>query len=74
MVTDVETLLRRLEAVEAALAHQERITADLDRVVLDQWTRIDDLTRRVGLLGDQLREAESRFAGTGLPEPPPPHY
>jgi SlyX protein len=73
-VIDMETLARRLDTVEAALAHQELTVADLDRVVVDQWRLIDELQRRVGLLTDQLREAESRFSRSGAPEPPPPHY
>lgn len=71
---DMETLARRLDIVEAALAHQELTVAELDRVVLDQWRLIDGLQRRVGQLTDQLREAESRFSRNGAPEPPPPHY
>ncbi len=73
-MSDAEALARRLEEVETALAHQEQTIADLDRVVLDQWKRIDDLTRRVGMLTDQVREAESRLGRFAPPEPPPPHY
>lgn len=71
---DMDTLARRLEAVEAALAHQEHAAAVLDGVVVDQWKRIERLERQVGLLTDQLREAESRLSRGGPPEPPPPHY
>jgi len=73
-MTDPDTLARRLEAVEAALAHQEQTTAELDRVVLDQWRLIDDLRRRVAVLTDRLGEAETRLRQVGPPEPPPPHY
>ena len=73
-MTDTAALVRRIEDLETALAHQDRIIGDLDRVVLDQWTRIDDLTRRVAGLSDQLRETESRLGQVGAPEPPPPHY
>ena len=73
-MTDVEALARRLETVETALAHQERTIADLDRVVLDQWRRIETLERRLAKLDDQMREAEGRLAGVAPPEPPPPHY
>ena len=73
-MTDGEALAHRLETVEAALAHQERTIADLDRVVLDQWRRIEDLTRLVARLTDQMREAEGRLEAVSPPEPPPPHY
>lgn len=73
-MTDDIHLARRLEELEAALAHQELTIEDLNRMVLDQWKRIDDLTRRVAGLSDQLRETESRLAQGGPAEPPPPHY
>ena len=73
-MTDTDTLTLRLEAVEAALAHQERTIADLDRVVLDQWRRIEELSRVVSKLTDQMRETEGRLEAVAPPEPPPPHY
>ncbi len=73
-MSDGDALARRLEAVEAALAHQERTVGDLDRVVLDQWRRIEDLSRLVTKLTDQMREAEGRLEAVAPPEPPPPHY
>ncbi|WP_333824073.1 SlyX family protein [Pinisolibacter sp.] len=73
-MSDDEALTRRLETVEAALAHQERTIADLDRVVLDQWRRIEELSRQLSRLTDQMREAEGRLDAVAPPEPPPPHY
>lgn len=73
-MSDADALARRLETVEAALAHQERIVADLDKVVVEQWQVIDRLSRRVEMLVDRLGEAEARLRQAGPPEPPPPHY
>ena len=73
-MSDTDALARRVEDLEAALAYQEMTLDDLNRVILDQWKRIDDLTRRVAGLSDQLRETESRLGAPGAPEPPPPHY
>lgn len=73
-MSDADALARRLETVEAALAHQERIVADLDKVVVEQWQTIDRLNRRVEMLVDRLGEAEARLRQADPPEPPPPHY
>jgi SlyX protein len=43
-------------------------------VVLDQWRRIEELSRLVTKLTDQMREAEGRLEAVASPEPPPPHY
>ncbi len=61
----------RLEALEAHLAHQERIITDLNEVVTTQYRRIDRLERLV----ERLRAAQLALAPPrDGPEPPPPHY
>lgn len=70
---DLAKLVARIDDLETAIAHQDRAVADLDETVVEQWKRIDELTRRVALLSDQLRETESRLVDGGR-EPPPPHY
>ncbi|RVU19445.1 SlyX family protein [Methylobacterium oryzihabitans] len=63
----------RLDALEARIAHQDSVIEDLNRVVTQQWSAIDALTRHVAALRERLREMAERPAGTGE-EPPPPHY
>ena len=62
----------RLDTLEARIAHQDRTIEDLNQAVLDQWKRIDALTRQVARLLDQVQEAGD---GAGPPpDRPPPHY
>ena len=61
----------RIEALEAACAHQDRALVELSETVAAQWKQIDALTRTVLRLRDEIQGmAPQRSA----PEPPPPHY
>jgi SlyX protein len=60
----------RIEALEAANAHQERVIAELSDAVAAQWTRIDALTREILRLRDEVQGLSQRVA----PDKPPPHY
>jgi SlyX protein len=71
-MTDLATLIARIDALEARVAHQDRTIEDLNETITRQWKEIDSLTRQVVRLGDQLQEVRER-APDG-PEPPPPHY
>lgn len=73
-MSDPQALAGRLEAVETALAHQQRVVEDLEQVVRDQWKQIDHLTRLASGLADRLGEAENRLRQVGPAEPPPPHW
>ncbi|MCA0405938.1 MAG: SlyX family protein [Proteobacteria bacterium] len=61
----------RLEALEAHVAHQERIIADLNEVVTTQYRKIDRLERLVERLRESILSIAPQRDG---PEPPPPHY
>ena len=69
---NIETLIARIDALEARVAHQDRTIEDLNETITSQWKEIDNLTRQIVRLGDQLQEVRDR-APDG-PEPPPPHY
>lgn len=71
-MTETETLTRRIDALEAHIAHQDRTIEDLNTAITDQWKQIEDLAYRLSRLADELREVESSVSGE--PEPPPPHY
>jgi uncharacterized coiled-coil protein SlyX len=60
----------RIEALEAACAHQDRTIADLSDAVAEQWRRIDALTREV----TRLREEVQALSQQNAPDRPPPHY
>jgi SlyX protein len=69
-----ESLAARIDTLEVRIAYQDEIIEDLNKTITAQWKEIDRLAREVALIGDRLREAESRAGAGGPPEPPPPHY
>jgi SlyX protein len=70
-----DDIIARLEAIEAALAHQDAALADLNEVVTRQWDAIDRLTRRAEGLSRQVDDLiHERGKAEEGPEPPPPHY
>lgn len=73
-MTELEEALARIDRLEATVADQDRTLEELNLVVLEQWRRIDELSRRTALLSDQLCEMESGAGLRTTPEPPPPHW
>ena len=71
-MSDLKTLLERIDALESRLAFQDDTIDTLNKTVTEQWAKIDALTRRLLELGERLQEAEGQ-----MPRPanePPPHY
>jgi SlyX protein len=71
-VSDLKTLVERVDALESRLAFQDDTIDTLNKTVTEQWAKIDALTRRLLELGERLQEAEGQ-----MPRPanePPPHY
>ena len=67
-----ETPDNRIPNLEARIAEQDRVIADLNDMVVAQWRKIDSLDRRVGELRDEFEAAA--LARPDGQEPPPPHY
>lgn len=61
----------RLDALEATVAHQEKMLGELNEVVTSQWRKIDMLQRLVLQLREELQNVTPQ---RDAPEPPPPHY
>lgn len=59
------------EDLEVRIAHQEKMLAELNEIVTDQWRRIDLLERQVRQLREEMRNMAPPREGE---EPPPPHY
>jgi SlyX protein len=70
-VSDENSKLSRLNALETLLAHQERTIAELNEAITAQWRKIDVLERQVAKLLDEVRNVTTPRDGS---EPPPPHY
>lgn len=64
-------LIRRLDALEIRVAHQDATIEALNTTITAQWRTLDALRRDVASLKEQLQESSRVW---GEPEPPPPHY
>lgn len=71
MSENIDDIVARLEALEAHLAHQDRIITDLNEVVTTQYRKIDRLERLIERLRESMLSLAPQRDG---PEPPPPHY
>ncbi|HEY8066534.1 MAG TPA: SlyX family protein [Methylosinus sp.] len=61
----------RLVALETAVAHQDRMVAELNDVIALQWRRIDTLDRQIARLREEFQKLGDQRDSQ---EPPPPHY
>jgi SlyX protein len=72
LMSDIEALIARVDALEMRAAEQDHTIEDLNATVVAQWKEIESLNRHIARLGAQLQEIEGRVPS--VPEPPPPHY
>ena len=70
-MNEVSTELARLHALEIRIAHQDRVIADLNDVVTQQWSRIAALDRQLKALREEIQNIAPEHAGGNQP---PPHY
>jgi uncharacterized coiled-coil protein SlyX len=70
-MSDRNSDVSRLDALETLVAHQDKTIAELNDVVTAQWRKIDALERQVAKL---LAEIQSIGTPRDPSEPPPPHY
>ncbi len=69
-----QELTKRLEELESRFAFQEQTIEDLNQAVTAQMAEIAELKRRLGMMGDQIREIGEHPALAPGAEPRPPHY
>jgi len=72
-MSDPDSLVQRLDQLEAQVAYQDRTIEDLNQAIVDQWRQIEVLTRQVQRLSEEVKRAGEMIAPAG-DEPPPPHY
>ena len=68
MTSDAE----RLEALETRIAHQDQTIEELNAVVTQHWTTIEQLRRRLETMEEQVRSG--CYIASPSTEKPPPHY
>jgi SlyX protein len=65
------SLQSQIMELEIRLAHQDRQIAELNEVITEQWRVIDQLSRQMAQMREDMLALQVPREG---PEPPPPHY
>ena len=63
----------RIMELEIKSAHHEDTIEQLNQIVIKQQLSIDELTRHIDRLKNQMSNLQESTSKEG-PEPPPPHY
>jgi SlyX protein len=71
-MSDINKLGERIDLLETRLAFQDQTIETLNKMITEQWLKIDALTRQLANLNERLQEAETRAPGAA--NEPPPHY
>jgi SlyX protein len=62
----------RIDALETRIAFQDQTIEDLNAALTEQWKTIDLLSKKLGMLEEQVRSGS--FIADPATERPPPHY
>lgn len=62
----------RLEQLETRVAFQDQTIEELNAVITEQWTVIEQMRRKFELMEEQLRSGS--YIADPASEKPPPHY
>lgn len=62
----------RLDKLESRIAFQDQTIEELNQVMTEQWTVIEQLRRRLEAMEEQVRSGS--FIADPSTEKPPPHY
>lgn len=67
-------LADRIDHLEAKVTHQDVVIESLNRMIIEQWGKLDRALAQIGRLEDRLRDLQDGAARDPRDEPPPPHY
>lgn len=62
----------RLERLESRVAFQDQTIEELNAVITEQWTVIEQLRRKLEMMEEQVRSGG--YIADPANEKPPPHY
>lgn len=69
-----ETLNERIDNLEMRIAYQDEVIETLNKVVTEQWSKLDQAYGRIKRLEERLREIQVSSVRDVADETPPPHY
>lgn len=70
----LQDVMARIDRLEMRCAYQDEVIDDLNKVVVEQWGKLEQAMRRMQSLEDRVRDMQDRAATAPEDEPPPPHY
>ena len=73
MSEDKDPMATRIDALEEHAAHQARTIEDLSDQLAEQWSKVDQLTKKQKKLIERLVELEEQVR-EAPPVTKPPHY
>ena len=73
-MNDIHELIARIDTLETRVAFQDETIEDLNKAIVEQWKKIEAMTRQLARIEDRVEVGEQRADLAGLPEPPAPHY
>jgi SlyX protein len=73
-MNEIQELIARIDTLETRVAFQDETIEDLNKAIVEQWKKIEAMTRQLARIEDRVEVGEQRADLAGLPEPPPPHY
>ncbi|QKI89176.1 SlyX family protein [Thiomicrorhabdus xiamenensis] len=67
-------LVQRIETLEIAISHHEQMHVEMEKTLADQYTKIQMLEKKLGLLKDYIQSLNEQVIKRPEEEIPPPHY
>ena len=67
-------LIKRIDALETNIAHQDSIIEELNEVSIKQWVEIQKLNDRFDHLRNKFSELDREIDPPPDEDAPPPHY
>lgn len=64
----------RIDNLETRIAFQDDVIERLNKIVVEQWAKLDQMQGQITRLEAQLRDVQANVGSDGHEEPPPPHY
>lgn len=72
--TTLDGLGARIDTLEMRIAYQDDVIEDLNKVIVEQWSKFDQMLGRLERLESRIRDSQDNAGQDGYDEPPPPHY
>jgi SlyX protein len=70
---EIEELQMRVIALETTVAYQDKTISDLDIVIQEQYALLEQLSKRIDVVGAKMEE-QALLGDHTLEEERPPHY